>query len=92
VHERVVAADIPARIETDPVMRLADAADGGLVDAVEIAVEDRLPMADLGVPGARHMLAILEEGRRLRILGHVLVETIEDARHLRQEELLVFTK
>lgn len=70
------------RIKTDTMVRFADTLDGRLINAVEVSIEDRLPVPQLRVLRARHEVPRLEEGRGLGKLRKMRVEDVQHAGQL----------
>jgi hypothetical protein len=77
-----VAADVEARLQAQAVVGLADAPDRGDVGLVEAALEDDLPVFELGVTGVLLDLGVGEEGRGLGEAVDVPVEALENDRQL----------
>jgi hypothetical protein len=81
-----VAADIPARFEPDPIMRLADLGHRAHIGVVEGALENRRPVTQLGLSRLAHLRLVRKHARRFRELGDLRVEFIENARQLLHDQ------
>ena len=86
VRDEGVAADVPAGIEADARMRVADAAHLLHELVVERRGRDRLPVFDLRGLGAGDMRLAGEEAANLRHVAQPIVEEIEGARQFLVEQ------
>jgi hypothetical protein len=77
VEHRSIGPDIPARLQTDPRMDIADALRAGDIIGPRRAREHRVPVFDLLVAGMGHGLTGTEEARGFRRCTNPLVETVE---------------
>ncbi|MHC3926005.1 hypothetical protein ACMZ4W_01096 [Brevundimonas naejangsanensis] len=73
-QDHAVAADIPARLQTDAGVNPADGAHRGGVVLVGPAVDDGVPVALLGVAGGADVPFVAEEAAHLRFGAHLVVE------------------
>ncbi len=89
-ENKIVAADIPARLESDLVVDVTDRSHALHVVMIEAAVEQPPPVRSLRRLEARNIAS--DHAREGRLPGDVLIESIEQLRQRRFGDLPEFTE
>ena len=89
-QHKIIAADIPARLQSDLVVDETNRAHALHIFMIETAIEQATPMGSLCRLEARNIAA--DHARKLRLPGNMLIETFEYFRQCRLHDLPEFTQ
>ncbi len=86
IEDEGVAADVPARLQADPGMGLADSVDVLEVLVAEVGIGDDAPVGPLAPLGALHLGFVPEHGPHLRLMADLVVERVQRLGHFALNE------